>query len=188
MLYRLFPFDPQAPPRGEGTPLFVPRMLQGLGRHDNPADYGALYLSRDAVSSVAEHLRRFRRQEVTDTDLRWERGLPYALAAVNDDRLRGLVDLDDPSTLSRRGLRPSGVATGNREATQELAMGLYREGAPGFAWWSTIEAAWINVTLFSERAQDLLEVEGEPQALSVSHPAVRLAAEVVEVRLAEPAG
>jgi hypothetical protein len=183
VLYRLFPYDPEAPPGAEGDPLYVPRALQGQGRHDNPAQYGALYASRQAVGAVAEHLQRFRRQEVGDWDLRWERGLPYALAALDDGRVRGLVDLDDPSTLAGRDLRPSRVATRNRERTQELALDLYREGGPGFAWWSTIEAAWINVTLFWDRARELLAVEGEPEPLTVGHPAVRAAAEVVEVRL-----
>jgi hypothetical protein len=83
----------------------------------------------------------------------------------------------------RRNLRPSGVATGNREVTRRVALDIYGKGVPGFEWWSAIEASWINVTLFVDRAVPFLGVAGEAQPLTVGHPAVRAAAEVVGVRL-----
>jgi hypothetical protein len=183
MLYRSFPAQPGAEPTSQGGPLHAPRYLQGAGRHDNPDRYGVLYVSRIPESVVAELLRSLRRHEVSDADLRSE-GRAYALAAIDDAALEGLLDLDDPANLAARGLRPSGVATRNRRRTRRVALGIFDEGVPGFEWWSTIEGSWINVTLFSDRVTGSLQVAGEPEELSVSHPAVRAAAEAVGVLLA----
>jgi hypothetical protein len=182
MLYRSFPLLQGALPAEEGGPLYAPRYLQGHGRHDNPDRYGALYVSEAPESVVAELLRYLRRHDVSDTDLLSE-GRPYSLVAIDNAELGGLLDLDDPRTLMERELRPSGVATGNRQLTRRVAVDIYEEGVPGFRWWSTIEASWINVTLFVDRALPFLRVVGVAQPLTVGHPAVREAAEVVGVRL-----
>jgi hypothetical protein len=184
VLYRLFPYDPEAGDHDEGGALHVPRLLQGAGRHDNPERYGVLYGSRAPVAVVAEFLRRFRDRPVTDPVLRWERGLPYALAALDESAVPALLDLDDPAVLSARELRPSEVATRRRRETQELALTLYGEGIAGFEWWSTIEASWINVTLFQDRAARHLRLARAPERLTRDHPLVGQAAEAVGVRLA----
>jgi hypothetical protein len=163
--------------------LFVPRERQGTGRHDNPDHYGALYVSRSAESAVAERIQAFRGQTLADEDLARRDGTRYALVALNDSGLSGVVDLDDPSELVRRALRPSGVATRRREITRRMALSVYDEGVPGFAWWSTLEAAWANVTLFAQRAVAALATAGEAEPLSVDHPAVRTAADLIGVRL-----
>lgn len=182
MLYRFFPFDPEADPKEDGGALFVPRSLQGAGRHDAPDAYGALYLSRDRPSVVAEYLQRFQRQSVERGDLEWAPGRPYGIAAMDDAGL-DLLDLDEPRNLVARALRPSRVATRVRKVTRQWARVLYDEGVPGFEWWSTIEASWINATLFADRTVGSLAVVGEPEALHVDHPAVREAAAVVGVTL-----
>jgi hypothetical protein len=181
-LYRLFPFDPGASARAEGGPLFVAQHLQGGGRHDNPGAYGALYLSRSNVSPIAEHLAIWRAWGAAGSAFRPE-GRPLALATFADAGLETLVDLDHPRTLLERGLRPSGVATRERRITRPLAKALYDEGVTGFEWWSTIEASWINATLFADRALDRLEIAAEPEILTIQHPLVQEAAETVGVRL-----
>lgn len=186
MLYRLFPYDPEVPDDVEGGALFVPRALQGRGRHDVPDSYGALYASRSVVSVVAERLQRFRGRPVGAEHLTWERGLPFAIAAIDDDELE-LLDLDEPRELESRALRPSVVATRDRRITRRYARGIHGEGRDGFAWWSTIEASWSNVTLFAERVRARLALAGEPEPLGLGHPAVREAAEAVGVLLASPA-
>jgi hypothetical protein len=75
------------------------------------------------------------------------------------------------------------VATHDREATQPIALALYEEGIDGFEWWSTIEASWINVTLFEDRVVERLSLAGDPEPLRLDHPAVREAAEAVGVLL-----
>ena len=120
---------------------------------------------------------------VTERHLSRE-GAQLSLAAVDDSELGDLLDFDDPRNLLERSLRPSRVATSEREVTQPMAVTLYEEGVPGFEWWSTIEASWINVTLFEDRVVDRLILAGEPEPLTLDHPAVREAAEAVGVLLA----
>lgn len=183
MLYRVFPHVPGRESLEEGGPLFVPRERQGTGRHDNPDHYGALYVSRSAESAVAERIQAFRGQTIGDDDLARRDGSRYALVSLDDTSLSGEVDLDDPSELVRRALRPSGVATRRREITRRMALSVYEEGVPGFAWWSTLEAAWANVTLFAERVSGRLSIQDDPLPLSVDHPAVRAAADLLGIRL-----
>jgi hypothetical protein len=182
VLYRLFPWMPPAEPDSPGGPLYTPRFDQGGGRHDNPGAYGVLYLSRTPTSPIAEFLREYVGRPVEATRLLRE-GFPVALANIDDDALRHVLDLDEPSNLVARDLRPSGVATRVRRTTQRLALRLYEEGVEGLEWWSTIEASWINVTLFADRVEGRLSVVGEPEPLTLDHPAVREAAEAVGVLL-----
>ncbi|MGH2662721.1 MAG: hypothetical protein ACRDH8_07900 [Actinomycetota bacterium] len=182
MLYRVFPQVPGAGLRDPGGPLYVPRFDQGGGRHDNPDAYGALYLSRVPVAPVAEHIRDLRARTMADRDLVRE-GARLTLVSVDEATLDGLVDLDDPGNLVTRALRPSRVATANREVTQPLALALYDEGVMGFEWWSTIEASWINVTLFADRSAGGLSIAGEAEPLTMDHPTVRDAAQAVGVFL-----
>jgi RES domain len=182
VLYRAFPRAPGAGPMDEGGALYVPRLAQGPGRHDNPETYGALYLSKAPESPIAEALRDYVARGVPPYPLLRE-GSPIALAAIDETPVEALLDLDDPRNLADRDLRPSRVATRDRERTQPLALSLYEEGVDGFEWWSTIEASWINVTLFAERAVDKLALLGEPEPLTVEHPAVRAAADAVGVLL-----
>lgn len=160
----------------------MPRFDQGGGRHDNPDAYGAFYVSRVPASPVAEILRDYAARALPPEPL-FREGAPSRLAAIDESALGELLDLDDPRSLAARELRPSGVATRYRERTQRVALRLYEEGETGFEWWSTIEASWINVTLFEERVAGRLEVIGEPEPLTLDHPAVREAAEAVGVLL-----
>lgn len=182
MLYRVFPLIPGTDPSAPGGARHVPRERQGVGRHDSPDRYGALYVSRSPVSAVAERIQAFRGQAIGDADLRLRDGAVLALATFEDGALGALVDLDDPAELVARGLRPSRVATRDREATRTIARGLFDEGHAGFAWWSSLEASWSNVTLFAERAAGMLALAAEPEVLSVRHPALRSAAEAIGVR------
>ena len=120
--------------------------------------------------------------ELRDDDLRIE-GTVIALATFAAPPGEELVDLDDPRTLVTRDLRPSSVATRDRKLTQEIAAAIFDEGHMGFEWWSTIESSWINVTLFAERAIGGLRLAGDPEVLTVEHPALRDAAEVVGISL-----
>ena len=182
-LYRVFEWDGSSVGRAEGGPLFVARTIQGLGRHDNPSQFGAWYCSRDQVSAIAESLQRFRGQSVEDDDFVRPNGRMKALVGFDLDDDISLVDLDDPAELSARDLRPSHVATLTRATTQRIAASLFRDGATGFAWWSTLEAAWTNVTLFYERALPHVRVATAPRTLSTRDPQVREAAARLEVEL-----
>jgi hypothetical protein len=178
----VFPRAAGAEPAEPGGPFHVPRFDQGRGRHDNPDSYGALYLSRVPISPVAEVLREHRGRPFIESILLSE-DARLSLASIDERELSALLDLDDPRNLVRRELRPSRMATRNRDFTQPIALRLYDEGVEGFEWWSTIEASWINVTLFEDRVTDRLTVAEEPEPLTLEHPIVREAAEAVGVLL-----
>jgi hypothetical protein len=182
-LYRAFEWDGASLGRGDGGPLFVPRKVQGKGRHDNPTEYGAWYCARDTVSPIAELLQMFRATGVDDDDFTRANGRGIGLVGLELEDDGGVVDLDDPAQLSAKGLRPSGVATPRRAATQAIATAIFREGAVGLSWWSTLNADWTNVTLFWERALPRIRVAGPPRRLTTRDPDVRAAATALGVAL-----
>ena len=156
ILFRCFAWNERARETAPDGPLWIPRIFQGEGRHDNPDLYGCLYLSEPAVSCVVEQLARFRGQRLAAALFR-RRGLPLAVAELELADGVEIVDLDDPQRLEREKLRPSVVATRARGETQPQARRLYRRhaGAAGLRWWSTYEALWLNVTLFDRAAAGL---------------------------------
>jgi RES domain-containing protein len=189
ILYRCFAWK-AGPSTGSGRtadapdgPLWFPRVFQGEGRHDNPDRYGCLYLSDRAVSCIVEQFAAFRGQRLIASLLR-RRGLPLALARIELDDDRELIDLDDPAVLRRERLRPSQVATRRREITQPQAAALFtrHRGAAGLRWWSAWEATWTNVTMFDRAANALRLLE--VSELSLDHPGVLEAAEVFGLRVA----
>jgi hypothetical protein len=176
ILYRCFAWNRGARHDAVDGPLWVPQLYQGEGRHDNPDEYGCLYLADRALSCIVEQLAAFRGQRLTSSILR-RRDLPLALAAIElDDRAR-LLDLDDPAVLRRERLRPSTVATRDRRVTQPQALDLYRRhpDVAGLKWWSTWEALWANVTIFDRAAAALRLVE--VRELTLDDPATMEAAE-----------
>lgn len=183
MLYRLFPHEPGAGPHDEWGPLRVARAYQGWGRHDNPDAYGALYLSREPAAAVVERLRRLLGRELSEARLH-PKGRTLSLAGIDDGALDPLPDLDDPQELLDRGLRPSVVASRERDRTQPIALAAFEEGHDGISWWSTVEASWTNVTLFAERALPKLSLAGDPEPLSMEHPALLEAAEAIGLPVA----
>jgi hypothetical protein len=176
ILWRVLPWDPAARARDRGGPLYVPRVFQGQGRHDNPDRYGCLYATVEAVSGVAERLAPFRGGDLVEGMLEVDRtGLAVIPLDLPDDA--ELVDLDEPRVLRRERLRPSQVATRRRTTTQAYAERLYdtHPEASGIRWWSTLESSWINVTLFDRAVRRLRA--GAPEPLTLEHPAVTEAAE-----------
>jgi hypothetical protein len=159
ILYRCLAWSERAAPDSPDGPLWFPRPYQGEGRHDNPAAYGCLYLSEQPLSCVVEQLARFRGQRLTPALLR-RRGLPLALAELELSAGAELVDLDEPVVLRRERLRPSGVATRERDVTQPQA----------------------NVTLFDRAASGLRLVS--VTALDLAADEIATAAEFLGLRFA----
>jgi len=175
ILWRVLPWDPSARTGTPGGALWFPRPFQGTARHDDPARYGCLYVSERAVSCVAEALAPFRGTGDLQPAMLTRMGRPLALAELALDDGAALLDLDAPEVLAREGLRPSRVATTDRRATQADAGRLHaaHPDAAGLRWWSTLEAAWINVTLF-DRAGPRLHVR-RVRPLAPEDDAVRAA-------------
>lgn len=180
-LWRVFPYNPGAEPGAPGHPLFVPRLLQGAGRHDNPDLYGALYLSESPLAAIAEHIAHLRGQTLDDADLA-RGGLRLSTVQFELPTNARIHDLDDPTVLARLRLKPSEVATRNRATTQRWAARVYRSrpAAGGLRWWSTLAASWLHVTLFAERYP--MRVMSAPQPLHLGHPEVMRAAEQLGIR------
>ncbi|HKT44491.1 MAG TPA: RES domain-containing protein [Gaiellaceae bacterium] len=183
ILYRCHAWSERAAPDSPDGPLWFPRPYQGEGRHDNPAAYGCLYVSEQPLSCVVEQLARFRGQRLTAALLR-RRGLPLALAELELPADAELVDLDEPVVLRRERLRPSGVATRERDVTQPQALGLHERHpvAVGLRWWSTFESLWANVTLFDRAASGLRLVS--VRALDLAADEIAAAAEFLGLRFA----
>jgi len=157
-LWRVLPWDPSARPAEPGGALWFPRPFQGTGRHDNPDRYGCLYVCESPASAIAEALAPFRGTGDLAPDLLVRMGRTLALAELALEPRGGEpIDLDDPRVLAAEQLRPSDVATGQRSVTQRYAARLFDShgGAAGLRWWSTLEASWINVTLFDRAASGL---------------------------------
>jgi len=171
IVHRCFAWSERARPTHPDGPLWFPRDYQGDGRHDNPDRYGCLYLTDREVSAVVEQLARFRGQRLVP-EMLVRRGLPLGLAAIELPDRAQMIDLDDPETLSENALRPSLVATRQREVTQPHALALYRRHrfAVGLRWWSVYEALWANVTVFDRAARRL--VLGSIRRLTLGDPAV----------------
>lgn len=156
ILHRCFAWDEAARGDEPDGPLWFPRPFQGEGRHDNPDLYGCLYLSDRPLSCIVEQLARFRTQRLTPALLR-RGGLPLAVAELELDAEAELVDLDNPRVLARERLRPSLVATRDRQVTQPQARSLFerRPTVTGLRWWSIYESQWANVTVFDRAAAQL---------------------------------
>ena len=166
ILYRCFAWNAAAAPGEPDGPLWLPRVWQGEGRHDNPEVYGCLYLADRALSCLVEQLARFRSQRLSPALLR-RRGLPLAVAELELPDAALLVDFDDPPVLSRERLRPSQVASRHRDVTQPQARRVYMRhpAAAGIRWWSTYESMWMNVTLFDRAARRLRLASVRPLAV-----------------------
>jgi hypothetical protein len=163
----------------------VPRDRQGAGRHDSPGRYGAFYAARAPEAAVAETIQAFRGRDLADDDLELADGSVLTLATLDDSALGDPTDLDDPAVLVREGWRPSGVASRDRVVTQAMAVRVFEAGGLGLSWWSTLDAAWTNVTLFAERTIDAgaLLVAADLEQLSLRHPAVVAAADHLAIPL-----
>lgn len=185
MLYRVYRAVDGAAPTARGGPLHVPRDRQGAGRHDSPGRFGAFYAARSPVSAVAETIQAFRGRDVSPEDLELADGSRLTLATYDEAALESVLDLDEPAVLVEEGWRPSGVASRDRSVTQAMAVRAFEAGALGLSWWSTLDAAWTNVTLFAERTIDTgaVAAEGAGERLTIRHPALVAAADHLAIPL-----
>lgn len=159
------------------------RTRQGAGRHDLPELFGAWYLSQSPVAAVAESLQYLRGHTIAAEDFLRTGGTRKALVAIDLAAEEHVIDLDDPRELVRRRWRSSGVATLHRPTTQGIARTIFDAGAVGFCWWSVLEASWINVTLFHERALPHVSLGDDPRPLTSTLNEVREAADRLGIQL-----
>jgi hypothetical protein len=185
VLYRVYRALDGVAAQARGGPLHVPRERQGAGRHDAPGRYGAFYAARSPAAAVAETIQAFRGRDLAPDDLELTDGSRLTLAAFDDSALESLLDLDEPAVLVEEGWRPSGVASRDRAVTQAMAVRAFEAAALGLSWWSTLDSAWTNVTLFAERtiATGTVVLAGPLEPLSLRHAALVAAADHLAIPL-----
>ncbi|MET0396684.1 MAG: RES family NAD+ phosphorylase [Longimicrobiaceae bacterium] len=179
--WRVFPWDPAAPPGEPFSASFVPGG-QGSGRFD-VLPGRVLYLAESPEHAVAEKIQRFRAHELEPWDLT-EFGRALALVPVElaPAPAARVADLCDPAVLLEHGVRPDQVAARSRDTTRAIAAGLHARGLAGLRWWSAMWGEWHAVTLFLDRLAEGDLRWGKPEPLSLDHPAVREAADALMIR------
>jgi hypothetical protein len=183
-LFRVFPWDGRSRGNSAGGPFYVPRHKQGAGRHDIPERDGVVYCSEVAISAVAEAIKSFRGQVVSQGIFTRPDGTVLSLATFELDDSIALIDLDDTVKLTSLGIAPSKVASPHRTVTQGIARKLFDEGNAGFTWWSALKSSWKNATLFESRVRSYLKIR-DIGVLGVDMAIVGQAADEMLVRIAE---
>jgi hypothetical protein len=66
-----------------------------------------------------------------------------------------------------------------------MAVRAFEAGALGLSWWSTLDSAWTNVTLFADRALagGAVTFAAPPEPLTSKHPDVIAAADHLAIPL-----
>jgi len=150
--------------------------VQGAGRIDNPDVYRTLYCSDDPAGAVAEAFGNL--AIWTDVMLSGPPSLPGSVRAlgVYDSGEARILDLDDARRLLDRRLKPSQVATRNRDVTQRWALAAYQEQRwAGIRWWSYHESSWGSFGLWELSGVRVLDVS----PLHREHLAVVLATQAL---------
>lgn len=182
VLWRAFPWDPLAQAGARFSASFVPER-QGMGRFDVQRSL-VVYLAESPEHAVAEKIQGYRGRVLREPHLRpagHDLALVSArLAAASAD----IADLCDPDELARRRLRPDTIASRDLRRTRAVAEALYEEGKTGLRWWSAFSGDWHTIVAFCGRLGGAGLGFGEPEALGLDHPVVRIAAAELGVRLA----
>ena len=177
IVWRVLPVDPAAADDAAGGPLWFPREYQGAARHDNPPPTAACTWPQAPVSAVAEALAPFRGRGALTAAMLERAGRPLSLVALDlreparPARPRRAADAGrrGPAAVGRRHARAR-----ERPSATRCALFETHRRATGLRWWSTIEASWINVTIF-DRARRRLRMRSV-ELLGADHEAVRGAA------------
>ena len=144
VLYRVFPYVASTRPEAPGGALYIP--WQGSGRLDNPGTFSVLYLSDAASGAIAEAFGRF--PEWTPAMFRGSPALPGSQRAIASYRLPDdapICNLDDPTQLSKLGLRPSDVVSREYVRTRAWALQINEERRwMGVRWWSYYDPRWTS--------------------------------------------
>jgi hypothetical protein len=183
-LWRVFPWDPHSP---EGAPFSLryvpPPGSQTKGRFDL-GTIPILYLAETPEHAVAEMLRPFIGQRIASAHLVGA-GRPLALVSVTlpPEISLGIADLTDPAVLLRYGIRPDTLASRDRARTQSISRSLHTAELLGFRWWSSLGGDWHATVLFLDRVPVVKLNYGDPEALSLRHPAVLEATHALNITL-----
>lgn len=188
-LFRVFPWVSDAKPGDPGHPLHVDVSRQGSGRGDNPGHYQALYLAESPQGAVGETFGDLIEWTPEMLAIPWLPDAVRGLATFEAEPPLNMLDLDNCDVLVDFNIRPSEVAGRNRERTREITLQIWlRDRWEGIRWWSWWRPEWHNqmvwaaISLTDPPWIDRLEIDNIDR-LTIDHPAVQLAAEVLRRRI-----
>ena len=185
-LWRVFPWDPSAPPGSRFSASYVPPP-SGRGRFDLPRRFSPVsYLAGSPEHAVAEVIQPWRGSRIGAAHLR-RASLPLAL--VRGTLIDGdveLANLCEPQVLDAHDIAPDRSAARHRDVTQPLALKTWQAGYAGLHWWSSFWGDWHTYVLFTTRAGRALTF-AEPELLHPAHAAVTTAAELLGIEVATSA-
>lgn len=140
------------------------------------------YLASSPEHAVAEVIQPWRGGRIGSAHLR-RAGLPLGLVRVTlASPSVSLADLCRAEVLLRLAAEPDRTASRDRAITQPIAQRVWDEGYAGLRWWSSFWGDWHTHVLFMERVDGALAFE-VPEVLEPDHPAVRLGAESLGIRV-----
>lgn len=182
-VWRVFPWDPEAPRGTRFSPSYIPRST-GRGRFDLPQDLSpVLYTAETPDHAVGELLQPWRGRPLQPFHLtRAGKTLAVARLTISPGTAQNLANLCDPGLLVQMRMEPDATASRLRDRTQPIAREAWEAGHHGVRWWSSFWGDWHTVVLFVARTREDLAF-GTPQALTVHHPAVRQAADLLGMAL-----
>jgi len=182
-LWRVFPWDRNAPPGARFSASFVPDPT-GRGRFDLPRNLSpVLYLAETPEHAIAEALQPWRGQRLEPWHLvraRWP--LAAVSVAFAADPPPRLADLCDAATLWALSTPPDVTASRYRARTQPIARAAWDRGDAGLRWWSSFWGDWHTAVLFTARLSGALRFS-EPEPLSLGSPGVVRAADLLGMRM-----
>jgi hypothetical protein len=177
LLFRIFAYESSAKAGQPGSPGYL-YPGQGAGRWDNPDVYVGWYLASSPSATVGEVFGDLSAWGDGMFEVPFLPGARRALGTYSVPDSIPLLDLDDPTALADRSLRPTQVVSPNRAATQRIARDIAeeRDGAgetlwDGLTWWSSRRSYW-PVHFIWGQAPECVNVED----LEMRHPAVQDAA------------
>lgn len=184
-LYRVLPYLANAADDEPGGVFFRP--ASGKNRADSPTPgyYRCLYVGDSPSGAIAEAFGRF--DDWDNTLFKASPATPalpnshFALATCDLSDTARICDLDDPTELLARALRPSNVVTRDRAVTQAWAKRIFNERSyVGVNWWSYYDPNWRSLALWD--IADLALAQS-PRLLRANDPDVIDAARAIARRL-----
>lgn len=115
------------------------------GRFNPPGDFGAVYLSFEKETAVAELRRRARRSAVRIGEL-----LPRVLLVVESE-LQKVLDLTDDETRRHWGLDGEDLVSGDYRACQDVGRAARRAGYEAVLYPSAARDGGRNLAVFVDR-------------------------------------
>jgi len=95
--------------------------------------------------------------------------------SIPHDSALKLANLCEAGFLADSRIQPDTTASRHRHLTQLVARAVWDAGHHGLRWWSSFLGDWHTVVLFEARMSGGIQF-GEPEVLTVDHPAVETAA------------